>query len=179
MIQQTFICPFILFFVRALMHVVLSPWDWFQAISTLTPRTLWIICHSRSHLIVPLLPKSSLRCCKTYFSLFCFLEKSFFDIGLLESMKCQSEPFASKSCEGLIVNLLCATPGKRTKVLHSQVLFRSLVFFLIFQHFIIRSGEKNRKLWLIWLLFKLGPIFFHDWTEKKYFLTKLNRSLKL
>ena len=97
-------------------------------------------------------------------------------------MKCQSEPFASKSCEGLIVNLLCATPGKRTKVLHSQVLFRSLVFFLIFQHFIIRSGEKNRKLLetiLIWLLFKLGPIFFHDWTEKKIFPYKIKPKFEI
>ena len=112
----------------------------------------------------------------------CFFDQCLSDIGLLESMKCQSEPFASKSCEGLIVNLLCAAPGQRTKVLHSQVLFRSLVFFLIFQHFIIRSGVKNRKLRetiLIWLLLKLGPNFFYVWKEMKVFLTNLNQSLKL
>ena len=118
------------------------------------------------------------------FSMFQVFKKSFYDIlGLLESIKCQSEPFASKSCEGLIVNLLCATSGRRTKVLHTQVQFRSLVFFLIFQRFIIKSGVKNRKLRetiLIWLLLKLGPNSFYVCKkEVKLFLTKLNQSLKL
>lgn len=71
---------------------------------------------------------------KLTFSLFCFLDESFFDIGLLESMICQSEPFASKVVKAWLL-IYCAPPQAKEQKFYTLkfcfALWCSFSFFTI------------------------------------------------